>query len=242
MHAIRKLWIGMLALAMPALALANPEVHLDKAPIDLKDRVSLQRGAKLFNSYCLSCHSASYMRYNRLKDIGMSEEQIKKELVLPEGVKLGSTMQSSMDKEAAKQVYGVAPPDLSVIARSRSPDWIYTYLRSFYVDSSRPSGWNNLIFPNVGMPHMLADLQGEQKLVTENHEGHEVRKLVLDKPGSLKPAEYDAAIADVVGYLVFMGEPAKLVRYNLGIKVLGFLFVLLVLVYALKREFWKDIH
>lgn len=242
MHAIRKLWIGMLALAMPALALANPEVHLDKAPIDLKDRVSLQRGAKLFNSYCLSCHSASYMRYNRLKDIGMSEEQIKKELVLPEGVKLGSTMQSSMDKEAAKQVYGVAPPDLSVIARSRSPDWIYTYLRSFYVDSSRPSGWNNLVFPNVGMPHMLADLQGEQKLVTENHEGHEIKKLVLDKPGSLKPAEYDAAIADVVGYLVFMGEPAKLVRYNLGIKVLGFLFVLLVLVYALKREFWKDIH
>ena len=242
MHAIRKLWIGMLALGMPALALANPEVHLDKAPIDLKDRVSLQRGAKLFNSYCLSCHSASYMRYNRLKDIGMSEEQIKKELVLPEGVKLGSTMQSSMDKEAAKQVYGVAPPDLSVIARSRSPDWIYTYLRSFYVDSSRPSGWNNLVFPNVGMPHMLADLQGEQKLVTENHEGHEIKKLVLDKPGSLKPAEYDAAIADVVGYLVFMGEPAKLVRYNLGIKVLGFLFVLLVLVYALKREFWKDIH
>ncbi len=242
MHAIRKLWMGMLVLAMPALAMANSEVHLDKAPVDLKDRVSLQRGAKLFNSYCLSCHSASYMRYNRLRDIGMSEEQIKKELLLPEGVKLGSTMQASMDKEAAAQVYGVAPPDLSVIARSRSPDWIYTYLRSFYVDSTRPSGWNNLIFPNVGMPHMLADQQGEQKLVSESYEGAEIRKLVLDKPGLMKPAEYDTAIADLTGYLVFMSEPAKLVRYSLGIKVLGFLFLLLLLVYALKREFWKDIH
>lgn len=243
MYAIRKLWIVILALAMPATALASGAgIHLDKAPVDLTDKVSLQRGARLFNSYCLSCHSASYMRYNRLKDIGLSEEQIKKDLLLPEGVKLGSTMQASMDKEAARQVYGVAPPDLSVIARSRSPDWIYTYLRSFYVDSSRPSGWNNLIFPNVGMPHMLADLQGEQKLHAEGKEGHEARKLVLDKPGSLKPAEYDAAIADLVNYLVFMGEPAKLVRYNLGLKVLGFLLLLLVLMYALKREFWKDIH
>lgn len=243
MYAIRKLWIGILALAWPALALASGSgAHLDKAPVDLKDKVSLQRGAILFTSYCLSCHSAAYMRYNRLRDIGMSEEQIKKDLLLPDGVKLGSTMQASMDKEAAKQVYGVAPPDLSVIARSRSPDWLYTYLRSFYVDGSRPSGWNNLIFPNVGMPHMLADLQGEQKLVVEGKEGHEVRKLVLDKPGSLKPAEYDATIGDLTNYLVFMSEPAKLVRYGLGLKVLAFLLVLLVLMYALKKDYWKDIH
>lgn len=243
MYAIRKLWIGILALAWPALALASGAgAHLDKAPVDLKDKVSLQRGAILFTSYCLSCHSAAYMRYNRLRDIGMSEEQIKKDLLLPDGVKLGSTMQASMDKEAAKQVYGVAPPDLSVIARSRSPDWLYTYLRSFYVDGSRPSGWNNLIFPNVGMPHMLADLQGEQKLVVEGKEGHEVRKLVLDRPGSLKPAEYDATIGDLTNYLVFMSEPAKLVRYGLGLKVLAFLLVLLVLMYALKKDYWKDIH
>lgn len=241
MHAIRKLWI--LILALPALAMASgAEMHLDRAPVDLNDKVSLQRGARLFNSYCLSCHSAAYMRYNRLQDIGMSEEQIKKELLLPEGVKLGSTMQASMDKEAAKQVYGVAPPDLSVIARSRSPDWLYTYLRNFYVDSTRPSGWNNLIFPNVGMPHMLADLQGEQKLHIEGKEGHETKKLVLDKPGSLKPAEYDIAVADLTNYLVFMGEPAKLVRYTLGLKVLGFLLLLFMLAYALKKEFWKDIH
>ncbi|WP_435627850.1 cytochrome c1 [Candidatus Ferrigenium straubiae] len=238
MKAIGRLWVLWL-FSLPAMAGAA-DIRLDKAPVDLKDRVSLQRGAKLFTLYCLSCHSASYMRYNRLKDIGMSEEQIKKEL--PEGAKLGSTMQASMDKEAARQVYGVTPPDLSVISRSRGPDWIYTYLRSFYVDSSRPSGWNNLIFPNVGMPNMLAELQGEQRLVVENREGGEIRRLVLDKPGSMKPAEYDVAIADLTSYLVFMGEPVKLVRYNLGFIVLGFLFILFALIYALKREIWKDIH
>lgn len=238
MKAIGRLWVLWL-LSVPAMAGAA-DIRLDRAPVDLKDRVSLQRGAKLFTLYCLSCHSASYMRYNRLKDIGMSEEQIKKEL--PEGAKLGSTMQASMDKEAARQVYGVAPPDLSVISRSRGPDWIYTYLRSFYVDSSRPSGWNNLIFPNVGMPNMLAELQGEQKLVVENREAGEIRRLVLGKPGSMKPAEYDVAIADLTSYLVFMGEPVKLVRYNLGLIVLGFLFILFALIYALKKEIWKDIH
>ncbi|MDP1636201.1 MAG: cytochrome c1 [Gallionellaceae bacterium] len=243
MNAIKKLWMLVLLMAVPAVAIASGgAVHLDKAPVDLEDRVSLQRGAKLFTSYCLSCHSASYMRYNRLMDIGMSEEQIKKDLLLPEGTKLGSTMQAAMDKEAAMQVYGVAPMDLSVIARSRSPDWLYTYMRSFYVDNSRPSGWNNAIFPNVGMPHILAELQGEQKLEASHSEGNEVSKLVLDKPGSMGPAEYDAAIADLTNYLVFMGEPAKLVRNKIGFFVLGFLFILLILTYALKKEIWKDIR
>ena len=176
MNAIKKLCMLVLLLTAPAIAFASgAEAHLDKAPVDLKDKVSMQRGAKLFTFYCLSCHSASFMRYNRLKDIGMSEEQIKKDLLLPEEAKLGSTMQAAMDKEAAKQVYGVAPPDLSVIARSRSPDWIYTYLRSFHVDSKRPSGWNNMIFPNVGMPNVLAELQGEQDLKVEKRDGHETR-------------------------------------------------------------------
>lgn len=243
MNAIKKLWILVLLMAVPAVAIASGgAVHLDKAPVDLEDRVSLQRGAKLFTSYCLSCHSASYMRYNRLMDIGMSEEQIKKDLLLPEGTKLGSTMQAAMDKEAATQVYGVAPMDLSVIARSRSPDWLYTYMRSFYVDNSRPSGWNNAIFPSVAMPHILAELQGEQKLEASHSEGNEVGKLVLDKPGSMGPAEYDAAIADLTNYLVFMGEPAKLVRNKIGFIVLGFLFMLLILTYALKKEIWKDIR
>lgn len=243
MNAIKKLCLLALLLTVPAMAIASgPEVHLDKAPFDLKDKVSLQRGAKLFTFYCLSCHSASYMRYNRLKDIGMTEEQIKKDLLLPEEAKLGSTMPAAMGMEAAKQVYGVAPPDLSVISRSRSPDWLYTYLRSFHVDSKRPSGWNNVLFPNVGMPNVLAELQGEQELRVEKIAGHETKKLVLAKPGTMKPAEYDAAIADLTGFLVFMGEPAKLVRYNLGLIVLGFLSVLFILVYALKKEIWKDIH
>ncbi|MCK9201222.1 MAG: cytochrome c1 [Gallionella sp.] len=239
MKAINKLWMLALLMAMPVLAIASgAEVHLDKAPVNLKDQVSLQRGAKLFTSRCLACHSASYMRYNRLQDIGMTEEQIKKDLELPEDVKLGSTMQAAMDANSAKLAYGVAPPDLSVIARSRSADWLYTYLRSFYVDSARSTGWNNAIFPNVGMPHVLSDMQGEQALKGEGHE----RKLELTAPGSMKPAEYDSAVADLTNYLVFMGEPAKLVRYDLGLIVLGFLSILFVLVYALKKEIWKDLH
>jgi len=243
MNAIRKLGMLVLLLAAPALALASPAgPHLDRAPIDLKDKVSLQRGAKLFTSRCLACHSAASMRYNRLRDIGMTEAQIKKDLELPEDVKLGSTMQAAMDANAAKLAFGVAPPDLSVIARSRSADWLYTYMRTFYADPGRASGWNNLVFPSVGMPHALADLQGEQKLRVETYEGHEIRKLVPDKPGALTPAEYDAAVADLVNYLVFMSDPSKLVRPGLGYAVLGFLFVLLGLVYALKKEVWKDIH
>lgn len=242
MNVIRKLW--MLALLLvPTVAIASGAgVHLDKAPVDLKDKVSLQRGAKFFTSYCLSCHSASYMRYNRLTDIGLDKEQIKKVLELPEDLKLGSTMQAAMDSNSAKLAFGVAPPDLSVIARARGQDWLYTYLRSFYVDSNRQSGVNNAIFPSVGMPNVLAALQGEQELHVETHEGHEAKKLVLVKPGSMTPAEFDTAMADLTGYMVFMGEPAKLVRHNLGVIVLIFLSILFVLVYALKKEIWKDIH
>lgn len=243
MNAIKKLGMLVLLMAAPAMAIASGAgVHLDTAPVNLKDQASLQRGAKLFTSRCLACHSASYMRYNRLTDIGMSEEQIKKELELPEDVKIGSTMQAAMDSNSAKLAYGVAPPDLSVIARSRSPDWLYTYMRSFYVDSSRTSGWNNTVFPSVGMPFVLADLQGEQAVESEHHEGHDVKKLILKTPGSMQPAEYDAAVGDLTNYLVFMSEPSKLVRQQIGWIVLAFLSVLLMLVYALKKEIWKDIH
>lgn len=235
MKAIKKLWMLALLMAVPAVAIASGAgIHLDKAPVNLKDQASLQRGAKLFTSSCLACHSAAYMRYNRLSDIGMTEEQIKVDLALPEDMKLGSTMQAAMDVNMAKMAYGVAPPDLSVISRSRSADWLYTYLRSFYLDPARTTGWNNAAFPNVGMPHVLSDLQGEQEL----RDG----KLVLVTPGSLTPEEFDATVADMVNYLVFMGEPAKLVRYDLGAIVLIFLSILLVLVYALKKEIWKDVH
>ena len=243
MNAIKKLGMLVLLLAAPAVAIASGAgVHLNTAPVNLKDQASLQRGAKLFTSRCLACHAASYMRYNRLTDIGMSEEQIKKELELPEDVKIGSTMQAAMDSNSAKLAYGVAPPDLSVIARSRSPDWLYSYMKGFYVDTTKTSGWNNTVFPSVGMPFVLSDLQGEQALESEQHEGHDVKKLILKTPGSMKPAEYDAAVADLTNYLVFMSEPSKLVRQQIGWIVLAFLSVLLVLVYALKKEIWKDIH
>ncbi|MDO8261871.1 MAG: cytochrome c1 [Gallionella sp.] len=239
MNAIKKLWV--LLLLIPAMANASGAgVHLDKAPVDLKDRVSLQRGAKFFTSNCLACHGASYMRYNRLKDIGMTDDEIKQ--LLPEGSKPGSTMQAAMDSNTAKLAFGSAPPDLSVISRSRGQDWLYTFLRSFYADSKSPSGADNAIFPSVGMPNILAGLQGEQELRVENHDGHETKKLLLVKPGSMAPAEFDATIGDLTNYLVFMGEPAKLVRYKIGYIVLGFLAILFVLVYALKKEIWKDIH
>lgn len=242
MNAIKKLWLLLVLLAVPAMALASTGVHLDQAPVNLQDMASLQRGAKLFSSRCLACHSATYMRYNRLRDIGMNEEQVKKDMELPEDVQIGSKMQSAMDVASAKLAYGVAPPDLSVIARSRGADWLYTYMRTFYVDTNRPNSWNNTIFPSVGMPFVLADLQGEQVLTVEKHEGRDIQKLVLKTPGSMKPAEYDSAIADLTNYLVFMSDPGEMNRHKIGWIVLAFLSILLLLVYGLKREIWKDIR
>jgi len=241
MKLIKKLWMLVLLSIVPALALANTTVHLDAAPGSLSDKASLQRGAQFFVANCLACHNAAYMRYNRLMDIGMSEEEVRK--LLPEGSKLGSTMKAMMDSESAKAAFGVAPPDLSVEARARGTDWLYTYLRSFYTDTTRPSGVNNLVFPMVAMPNILGPLQGEQALEVEKHEGgHEVKTLKLVTPGSMSTKDYDATVADLVNYLDFMSEPAKLVRYKLGYIVLGFLFLLLILTYLLKKEFWKDVH
>ena len=241
MKLINKLWMLVLLTMVPAVAFAVTAVHLDAAPGNLNDKASLQRGAQFFVANCLLCHSAAYMRYNRLADIGMSEEEIRK--LLPEGGKPGSTMKAMMDAETAKTVYGVAPPDMSVEARARGVDWVYTYLRSFYVDTTRPSGVNNLVFPLVAMPHILGPLQGDQALVVEKHEGgHEVQTLKLTTPGTMSPKEFDATMGDLVNYLDFMSEPAKLVRYKLGYIVLGFLFLLLILTYLLKKEFWKDVH
>jgi ubiquinol-cytochrome c reductase cytochrome c1 subunit len=240
MKLINKLWMLVL-LMLPAMAFATTTVHLDAAPGNLNDKASLQRGAQFFMANCLACHSAAYMRYNRLMDIGMSEEDIRK--VLPEGSKLGSTMKAVVDPEASKAAYGVAPPDLSVEVRARGADWVYTYLRSFYADTTRPSGVNNVVFPLVAMPNMLGAYQGEQALVVEKHEGgHEVQTLKLTTPGTMSAKEFDATVGDLVNYMDFMSEPAKLVRYKLGYIVLGFLFILLILTYLLKKEFWKDVH
>jgi len=234
--------LAIILLVAPISAFATgAAVHLDTAPVNLNDNASLQRGARLFANYCLSCHSASYMRYNRLQDIGLNEDQIKNNLMFA-AEKVGETMNVAMNKVEAKQWFGATPPDLTVISRSRGADWLYTYLRGFYRDDTRPTGWNNTVFDKVGMPHVLYQLQGEQEMRVEKHGEHETHTLELVKPGQMSKAEYDVAAGDLVNYLVYMGEPTQLLRKKLGIVVLLFLGVFFVFAYYLKKEFWKDIH
>jgi ubiquinol-cytochrome c reductase cytochrome c1 subunit len=234
-------------LLVPVLAFAAEEgPHLDKAPVNLSDKTSLQRGAKVFVNYCLSCHSASYMRYNRLQDLGLTETEIKENLLFA-AEKVGATMTVAMSPEDAKKWFGAAPPDLSVIARARGADWLYSYLRGFYRDDTRPTGWNNTVFDKVGMPHVLYQLQGDQVLKVEEETDahgvkHEVKTLELEKAGLMTKPEYDAMVADLVNYLVYMGEPAKTTRMQLGIIVLFFLAIFFVVAYYLKKEYWKDVH
>jgi len=234
-----------LLLFAPLWAVASDEgPALDRAVIDLRDAVSLQNGATTFVNYCLGCHGAAYMRYNRLMDLGLTEAQIRDNFLFA-GQKVGDTMTSSLSRKDAKEWFGVPPPDLSVIARSRSADWLYTYLRGFYKDPSRPSGWNNLVFDNVGMPHVLWQLQGTQVLKEEaaTHEHEHARKvLALESPGTLTTAQYDSMVRDLVNYLVFMGEPARATRVQIGAVSLIFLFLLFTLSFALKKNYWKDVH
>lgn len=235
--------------ALPGLAFAaGGGVKLDHFETDLTDQASLQRGAKLFTNYCLSCHSADYVRYNRVgRDIGLTDEQVKENLLFASD-KVGDTMSIAMPKAESKVWFGKAPPDLSVIARARGADWLYTYLRTFYVDPSRPFGVNNKVFPDVGMPHVLAELQGLQKPVYEAHagsDGEETQVLAgfeLAEAGSMEPAEYDRAVGDLVNFMVYIGEPMQLERQRMGWWVLGFLAVFFVVAYLLKKEYWKDIH
>jgi ubiquinol-cytochrome c reductase cytochrome c1 subunit len=228
-----------------ALLAAGGEAHLDRAPIDIRDAASIQRGAKVFVNYCLNCHSAQYMRYNRLTDIGLTEQQIRDNLMFV-AEKIGETMTIPVKKADQEQWFGAAPPDLSVVARSRGADWLYTYLRSYYRDSATATGWNNVVFPNVGMPHVLWELQGQQVLKVEEHEGAHGKThsstLVLEQPGTMPAREYDKLVADLVNYLVFMGEPVRAQRTQIGFAVLIALGVLFLLAYLLKKEFWKDVH
>ncbi|MBP0132965.1 MAG: cytochrome c1 [Nitrosospira sp.] len=240
-------YILLVLCLLPITAFASGvEVKLDRAQIQTNDKLSLQRGAQTFVNYCLTCHSADYMRYNRLRDLGLTEKQISENLIFT-GQKPGGLMNSAMVKKEAKQWFGVPPPDLSVIARSRGADWLYTYLRQFYRDESTATGWNNLVFDRAAMPHVFYQLQGEQTLkvemVDDGHGGkHELKTLEMSKPGTLSKAEYDRHVADLVNYLVYLGEPAASTRVQIGIVVLLFLFFMLGLTYALKHEYWRDIH
>ena len=240
--------LGILLL-VPALAwaAAGGKVPLDRAPVNLHDKASLQRGAQIFVNHCLNCHAAGAMRYARLSDLGLTEDQIRDNLLFT-AEKVGETMGTALDPKIAKAAFGIVPPDLSLAARSRSADWLYTYLRSFYRDPAAKSGWNNTLFPNVAMPHVLWDLQGGQALqVTKKQDAstgdsHESRKLVMENRGSLSALEYDRYVADLVNFLAYVGEPNQKSRHKWGVLVLFFLAVFIILTLLLKQEYWKDVR
>ena len=224
--------IFLLFFSLNSFAASN--VELTKAPIDLTDNQSLQRGARTFVNYCLNCHSANYMRYSNLIDIGLSPETIKRDLMF-NADKIGDTMAVNMPVKDSKKWFGVTPPDLSVVARSRGADWIYSYMRGFYSDPSRTLGWNNTVLLNSAMPHILWELEGEKIL------NPETKQLEKFSAGKLNTKEYDSLIADLTNYLVFMSEPDQLKRKKMGYYVIGFLLLLLFLTINLKKEFWRDI-
>jgi len=246
--------VATLAL-LPALVFAGEEgFPLDHAPDRSTDLAALQNGAKVFVNYCLNCHSASSMRYSRLKDIGLTDDQIRSNLLFA-GEKVGDLMTTPLTKADAKVWFGAAPPDLSVIARAKSSeagsgtDWLYTYLRSFYKDDTRPTGWNNMLFPSVAMPHALWELQGVQtaKFVEKEDEHEPGKKVqVFSKfetvtPGKLTPAQYDSEVADLVAYLQWMGEPAQGTRKQLGVWVVLWLIMLSFLAWRLNASYWKEV-
>jgi ubiquinol-cytochrome c reductase cytochrome c1 subunit len=239
---------------MSPAVMGSEAVMLDRAPIDPRDLTSLQAGARHFVNYCLNCHSASLMRYSKLEELGLTEQQIKGNLMFGAD-KIGELMNVGMTKKDGKEWFGTAPPDLSVIGRARGADWLYTYLRSFYRDPKTVTGWNNVVFPNVAMPHVLWQLQGERVMKEEpvkNSAGVQVkdeegrprveRKFQTVAPGKLSQVDYDLLVRDLVNYLVWMSEPEALLRKQVGIVVLLFVGILCVLTYFLYKEFWKDVH
>lgn len=238
---------GVLLPAAICASGAGDGAALDRAPVSM-DPVRLQSGAKFFINYCMNCHSASFVRYNTLEKIGLTPEEIEGKLIFT-GQKVGELMTTAMRPADAKRWFGVRPPDLSLVARARASgqgsgaDWLYTYLRGFYHDSERQTGWNNTVFSNVGMPHALWELQGTQvaKTVTAA-DGTEHLELSLAKPGKMTVEQYDEAVADLVSFLVWIGEPGAEKRKMIGYFVLIFLAGFFVLAYALKKDYWKDVH
>jgi len=244
----RKILVLLAVLAAPLSAFgAEGEAHLDKAMNDVGNKASLQRGARNFVNYCLGCHTAKYVRYNRVAaDLGLTEAQLKDNLMFTADSP-HETMKNGINPDDAKKWFGVVPPDLSLMARARTPDYLYTFLRSFYVDPAKANGTNNLALPGTAMPHVLWELQGLQEAVWEgemdkagNAQKH-FKEFKLAAPGKLKPEEYDAFVRDTVNFLDYIGEPVQLQRQSLGYKVIAFLAFFTLLAYALKKEYWKDV-
>jgi ubiquinol-cytochrome c reductase cytochrome c1 subunit len=239
---MKKLLVALFFLPAAAAA-AESGYRLDRAPIDPRDLLSLQAGARTFVNYCLNCHGAQFMRYNRLTDLGLTESQIRENLILTDA-KVGDTMKVALTVGDGKAMFGTAPPDLTVVGRARSADWLYTYLRTFYRDPKSPTGWNNAVFPQVAMPHALWSLQGERALeVNPAKDGHGPAEYKWSQvsPGALNAVQYDTAVRDLVNFLVYMGEPAANDRKRIGIVALFFLGILFIFAYALKKEYWKDV-
>jgi ubiquinol-cytochrome c reductase cytochrome c1 subunit len=230
---MKRLLVAFLFFPLAALA-ASTDYRLDSSPHDVRDLASLQAGARTYVNYCLGCHGIQFMRYKGLTEIGLTEAQIKEHLLFG-GEKVGDAMKVAHDPKAAKAWFGVNPPDLSVIARVRGADWLYTYLRAFYRDPKTTTGWNNAVFPNVAMPHALWTLQGERGWDAKEHRLTEVSK------GTHSATEYDIAVRDLVNFLVYVGEPQAANRKSIGIVVLFALGVLFIFAYLLKKEFWKDV-
>ncbi|NDE23964.1 MAG: cytochrome c1 [Betaproteobacteria bacterium] len=254
MKSIQKFALG-LCLAVASLtgaqASGGNSIAWDKAPINTSDLASLQNGAKTFVNYCLNCHSAAFMRYNRLQDIGLTNQQIKDNLLFTTD-KVGDTMKANIDPKQAKDWFGAVPPDLTLVARSRSghggtgSDYLYTYLRTYYRDETKPTGWNNLAFPNVGMPNPLWQLQGEREPVYEERKEHGQTTHVFVgwkqvTPGTLSQKQYDKTVGDLVNYLHWMAEPAQNNRVRLGMWVLLFLAGFTFIAWRLNAAYWKDV-
>jgi ubiquinol-cytochrome c reductase cytochrome c1 subunit len=264
--------VAALALAAPIAFAAEEAIRLDTAPIDLRDVASLQAGARSFVNYCMGCHGAGMMRYNKLADLGLSEQQIKDNLIFTGG-KVGDLMNVAMTRKDAREWFGTPPPDLSVIARVRGADWLYTYLRSYYRDPDSPTGWNNMVFERAVMPHVLWTLSGQQVQVERRFGTHEqaeaagrqqknawkievltpeqagkdgdryvLKTIGTETPGALSQTDYDILVRDLVNFMTWMAEPNQLARKQWGYVAILVLLVLIVLSYLLYKEFWKDVH
>ncbi len=252
---------GLMTFNLQANAAGGHGAAVDNVNVNMSDKASLQRGAALFVNYCLSCHSASYARYNRVaEDLEIPLWRLKENLMFTTE-KEGDLMITTMSVEDAKDWFGVAPPDLTLVSRVRKPNWVYTYLRAFYQDESSPSGWNNSLFENVAMPHALYELQGVQRLVGKvEDDGHSAidahaaasttdnQKVVGDAvfelvhPGKMSAVEFDQAMTDLTAFLVYLAEPAQLKRHSIGVYTILFLIILTLLCYMLKKEYWRDVH
>lgn len=238
---------ALLLTSASGLAMAASEVHLEPAQTNLGDTASLQRGAGLFMNYCSGCHSLGLQRYSRMaEDLGLTEEQVMTHLNFS-GAKFGEQIKASMPAASAEKWFGKAPPDLSLVARNKlgGADWTYNFLKSFYVDETRPSGWNNTILPGASMPNVLAELQGVQRAVMAEHApgaAAHVEKLELASPGKLSPEEFDRSVRDIANFLRYVGEPSAIKRESIGLWVILFLAAFTFLAWILKTEYWKDVH